>query len=71
MNPCHDFFCGLGLVHGINMDILYVIFLQVSDLADGIIDTCFSHLVRLVSIGGNDVGQLLGDAGTGKGDGSP
>ena len=56
-------------VHGVDMDVVYTVFLQVPDLADGIIDTRLAHVFGVIAVGGDQVGELLGHAGAGQGDG--
>ena len=57
----------LRLVHSINMDAVHMMGLQVKNLFYCVIDTGFPHFRRIVSIGGDEIRQLLGDGGAGKG----
>ncbi len=61
-----DFDSGFYFVHGINVDTVYAVFFQVTDLADRIVDTCFAHVLLVISVGGDEICQSLGNGGTGQ-----
>ena len=59
-----DFDSGFYFVHGINVDTVYAVFFQVTDLADRIVDTCFAHVLFVISVGGDEICQSLGNGDT-------
>ena len=60
-NSLHDFCSCLWFVHGIDVYIRYTVLLQIENLIDSILDAGFSHVFRMVTIGGNDVRHFLGN----------
>lgn len=61
MDCFHNLGGHFGFIHSINMDIVDTVFLKIPDLADGIVDTGFAHIVRVLAIDGKKVSQRLGD----------
>ena len=70
VNCLDDFCCSARLVHGIDVDMIYAVFLQIPDLADGVINAGLPHVFGIVAVSGDQVGQPLGHTGAGQGDSS-
>lgn len=66
VNCLDDFCCRARLVHGVYMDMADAVFLQIPDLADGVINTGFPHVFGIVTVDSNQVGQPLGYTGAGQ-----
>ena len=50
VNCLDDFCCGARLVHGIDVDMIYAVFLQIPDLADGVINASLPHVFGIVAL---------------------
>ena len=50
------------------MDVTDAVFLQVADLADGIVDASLAHLLGVIAVGCKNVGKSLRNAGACKRD---
>ena len=64
-----NFLCYFGFVHRVDMDTVRMMGFQIQNLFYGIINAGFSHICRIIPIGGYDIGQLFGNGGTGQGNG--
>ena len=50
------------------MDAVHPVLLQIPDLAHRVVDTGLAHVLLVLTVGGDQVGQLLRDRGAGEGD---
>ena len=56
----HDFPGCFGAVHGIEVDAVCAVGLQIQNLAHCIVDARLSHIFRLIAVCGDQIRQLFG-----------
>ena len=63
----NNFFCYLRFVHGVEVDAFHMVFKQITNLADGIINAGLVHILGIIAVFCNQVRQSLGNTASGEG----